>query len=198
MPRLLIKCDEIPVRSYELRVGVNRLGRSAKNDLQLDHPTVSGAHCEIIVSADGILVRDLGSTNGTYIDQEQITERSIERGSTLHVGEVEMELEPIKQNIAIPKFEEPQPARGPQVLPDGAVSCPNHLEVRATFRCIHCKQLMCDECVHRIKRVGGKLHLLCPVCSNACEPISAPKRKRSFLGFLQKTLKMPSKSRGKQ
>lgn len=198
MPRLLIKCNEIPVRSYELRAGVNRLGRSAKNDLQLDHPTVSGAHCEIILTADGILVRDLGSTNGTYINQEQITERNIERGGVLHVGEVEMEVEPIKGNIAIPKFEEPQPARAPQVLPDGMVSCPNHVEARATFRCTHCKQLMCDECVHRLKRVGGKLHLLCPVCSNACEPIAGPKRKRSFFGFLQKTLKMPSKSRGKQ
>jgi len=110
------------VRSYELRAGVNRLGRSAKNDLQLDHPTVSGAHCEIILTADGILVRDLGSTNGTYINQEQITERNIERGGVLHVGEGEMEVEPIKGKIASPKCEEPQPARAPQVLPDGMVS----------------------------------------------------------------------------
>jgi len=196
MPRLLIKCTEVPVRAYELRVGVNRLGRTSKNDLQLDHPTVSGLHCEIIVSADGILVRDLGSTNGTYINEEQITERAIELGTVLHVGEVEMELEPLKGNIAIPTIEQPQVPR-PQVLPDGGVSCPNHVEVRATFRCTHCKQLMCDECVHRLKRVGGKLHLLCPVCSNPCEPMAAPKRKRSFFGFLEKTLKMPSKRRAK-
>ncbi|HTD86916.1 MAG TPA: FHA domain-containing protein, partial [Candidatus Binatia bacterium] len=78
MPKLIIKCDELPVRAYELRAGVNRLGRSAKNDLQLDHPTVSSAHCEIVLSADGIVVRDLGSTNGTYINSEQITEGRIE------------------------------------------------------------------------------------------------------------------------
>ncbi|HZO84026.1 MAG TPA: FHA domain-containing protein [Verrucomicrobiae bacterium] len=198
MPKLIIKCSELPVRSYELRVGVNRLGRSPRNDLQLDHPTVSGAHCEIVLSADGILVRDLGSTNGTYINQEQITERAIESGNTLHVGEVEMELDPVKANIAIPKLEpEPQQPR-PQVLADGALSCPNHFEIRATFRCTHCKQLMCDECVHGLKRVGGKLLLLCPVCSNPCEPIAAPKRKRSFFGFLEKTLKMTSKLRSKR
>ncbi len=197
MPKLIIKCDELPVRAYELRAGANRIGRSPKNDLQLDHPTVSGAHCEIVVSADGIVVRDLGSTNGTYINEEKITEAAIERGATFHVGEVEMELEPIKTNIAIPKMEQPQQPR-PQVLADGAVSCATHMDARATFRCVHCKQLLCDECVHRVKRIGGKLHLLCPSCSNHCEPIAALKRKRGFLGFLQKTLKMGSKPRSKQ
>ena len=196
MPKLIIKCDELPVRAYELRAGVNRLGRSPKNDLQLDHPTVSSAHAEIIVSADGILVRDLGSTNGTYINQEQITEGAIEEGIPFHVGEVEMEIEPIKANISIPKMEQPQQPR-PQIFEDGTVSCTTHVDARATFRCISCKQLMCDECVRRLKRVGGKLHLLCPVCSNHCEPIAPPKRKRSFFGFLEKTLKMKPKAGSK-
>ena len=194
MPKLIIKCDELPVRAYELRAGVNRIGRSPKNDLQLDHPTVSSAHCEIVVSAEGIAVRDLGSTNGTYINQEKITEGTIEHGTMLHIGEVEMELEPIKTNIAIPQFEQPQQPR-PQVFEDGTVSCSTHVDLRATYRCTSCKQLLCDECVHRMKRVGGKLHLLCPSCSNHCEPIAAPKRKRSFFGFLEKTLKMAPKSR---
>jgi len=197
MPKLIIKCDELPVRAYELRAGVNRIGRSPKNDLQLDHPTVSTAHCEILVSAEGVAVRDLGSTNGTYINHEQVTEGTIEQGTTLHVGEVEMELEPIKANISIPQIEQPQQPR-PQILSDGTVSCTTHVDMRATFRCTHCKQLLCDECVHRLKRVGGKLHLLCPSCSHQCEPIAAPKRKRSFFGFLQKTLKMEPKSRPKQ
>jgi FHA domain-containing protein len=197
VPKLLIKCDEVPVRSYELRVGVNRLGRSPKNDLQLDHPTVSGSHCEIILSADGILLRDLGSTNGTYVNQEQITEQMIEHGSVLHVGEVEMELEPVKANIAIPKVEQPKAPR-PQVFDDGSLSCPKHVDLRATFRCTHCKHLLCDECVHRLKRVGGKLLFLCPECSNQCEPITPVKRKRTFLGLLQKTLKMTTRLRPKK
>ena len=196
MPKLIIKCSELPVRAYELRVGVNRLGRSPKNDLQLDHPTVSSAHCEITVSAEGISLRDLGSTNGTYINQEQVTEGALELGTTFHVGEVEIEIEPIKGNIAIPQMEQPRQPR-PQVLADGTVSCVNHMDLRAAFRCTHCKQLLCDECIHRLKRVGGKLLLLCPACSHECEPVAAPKRKRSFFGFLEKTLKMAPKSRAK-
>jgi hypothetical protein len=197
MARLLIKCDDIPVRAFELRVGTNRIGRSPKNDLQLDHPTVSSSHCEITLSAEGIMVQDLGSTNGTYIDGEQITEGALEGGRVLHVGEVEMELESVKANIAIPKIEQPE-ARRPRVLEDGALSCPTHVDLRATFRCTHCKQLLCDECVHRLKRVGGELLLLCPACSNQCEAITTVKRKRSFFGLLEKTLKMTSKVRSKR
>jgi hypothetical protein len=139
-------------------------------------------------------VRDLGSTNGTFINQEQITESAIELGSILHVGEVEIELEAVKANIAIPRFEAPQAPR-PQVLDDGGLSCPNHPELRVTFRCVKCKQLLCDDCVHRLKRVGGQLLTLCPLCSNECEPVAAPKRKRSLFGLLEKTLKMASKTR---
>ena len=95
MPKLIIKCDELPVRAYELRVGVNRLGRSPKNDLQLDHPTVSGLHCEIVVSADGIVVRDLGSTNGTYVNGQRITAPTIiTLDDTVRIGKTILRLEP--------------------------------------------------------------------------------------------------------
>jgi len=197
MPRLNIKCDEVPVRSYELKAGVNRLGRSPKNDLQLDHPTVSTVHCEIVLGNGDILVRDCGSTNGTYIDGEPITEKPLQEGQSLHVGGVEMALESAQINIAIPQFDLPQEPRA-VILPDGSSSCANHNDIRANFRCTHCKQLMCDDCVHKLKRAGGKLLLLCPICSNYCEPISAPKRKRSLMGFLQKTLKMTSKPGSKR
>jgi hypothetical protein len=79
------------------------------------------------------------------------------------------------------------------LLPDGTSSCANHNDLRATFRCVSCKQLMCDDCVHRIRRTAGKVLFLCASCSNPCEPIAAAKRKRSFMAFLQKTLKMSNK-----
>ena len=189
MPRLRIKCTEIPVRAYELKTGVNRVGRSAKSDLQLDHPTVSGHHCELTLGDGVVHVRDCGSTNGTFVDRQPVTEATLTEGQSLHVGEVEMALEEAQVSIAIPKINQIQAPR-PVILADGSSSCPNHLEYRATFRCTACKQLMCDECIHRIRRTGGKVLFLCPVCSSHCEPIAAPKRKRSIMGFLQKTLKM--------
>ena len=60
-------------RSFRLRVGRNRLGRNEDFDVVLDDDSVSRAHCEIIVAPDGgAQVRDLGSTNGTMVDEERI------------------------------------------------------------------------------------------------------------------------------
>jgi hypothetical protein len=49
--------------------GVNRIGRSAKgNTLRLNHQDVSRWHLEIVIDDDGILVRDMGSSNGTSVN----------------------------------------------------------------------------------------------------------------------------------
>jgi hypothetical protein len=51
---------------------------------------------------------------------------------------------------------------------------------------------MCDSCVKRLRRRGGKTLKLCPVCSHPVERIGEKKKqKKSILGFLQKTVKMP-------
>jgi hypothetical protein len=46
--------------------------------------------------------------------------------------------------------------------------------------------------VHRLKRRGGKALKLCPLCSHPCELLTTSKpKKRSFLEFLQRTVKIP-------
>jgi len=52
--------------------------------------------------------------------------------------------------------------------------------------------VLCDVCVHRLRRRGGKVLKLCPLCSHAVEAIGGEKKKKkSFLGFLQRTVKLP-------
>ena len=74
MPRLMIKSngDAIAVESFDLKLGVNRLGRTPDNDLLIDRATVSTLHCEIIWMNDSVVVRDRESTNGTFIDGQRI------------------------------------------------------------------------------------------------------------------------------
>jgi len=51
---------------------------------------------------------------------------------------------------------------------------------------------MCEKCVHRMRRRGGKILALCPICSHKVEPLGGPKKKKkTFLGMLQKTVKLP-------
>lgn len=60
-----------------------RIGRSSDCDLQLDDPGVSRHHAELERSQEELVLRDLGSANGTYVNGEQITERTIEVGDQI-------------------------------------------------------------------------------------------------------------------
>ncbi len=191
MARLQIVTPGFHDTVIELRLGVNRLGRGPANDFRIEHPTVSGMHCEIVLSEGEILVRDCDSTNGTFIANEPITKARLETGQTLRLGDVELLVDSTEVKIAIPQIDVPRPAP-PVVLWDGSMLCRRHPQARVTHQCTHCNEVLCDECVHRLRRRGGKVLKLCPLCSHPCERIGAEKKKKkTFLGFLQKTVKLP-------
>ena len=66
------------------------IGRKSSNTLVLKDQGVSGSHAEIVSDGDDWLVRDLGSTNGTFVDGEKIAEARIASGGHVRVGPVTM------------------------------------------------------------------------------------------------------------
>lgn len=194
MSRLLIKSEGEQTQSLELRLGITRLGRSDDNDFQIDHPTISTHHCEIQLEADSVVVRDLGSTNGTFIEGQPVKEARLQAGQTLQLGDVQMVLETTPITVAIPKFDVPQVPL-PSRLPDGTAACLNHPQVRATQKCTYCHHEFCETCVHHLRRVGGKFLNLCPQCSAHCEPLGVvvKPKKKSLFARLAQTLKLPVK-----
>ena len=191
MARLQIVTQGFHNQVLELRLGVNRVGRSTANDFTIEHPTVSGRHCEIVLSESEIVVRDCDSTNGTFVGGQPVTKAVLSAGQTLRLGDVEMLVDSTEVNVLIPVIETPKPAP-PVVLWDGSMLCRRHPQARATHQCTHCHEVLCDECVHSMRRRGGKVLKLCPLCSHKCERIGGEKKKKkTFLGFLQKTVKLP-------
>jgi len=67
-----------------------RVGKAPDNDLVLPDDTVSRHHCEVERRAEGVLVKDLGSTNGTRIAGSKVTEALAPPGAILRFGEVEV------------------------------------------------------------------------------------------------------------
>ncbi|HEY5480410.1 MAG TPA: FHA domain-containing protein [Verrucomicrobiae bacterium] len=198
MATLVIKSAEFGNRVIELNLGVNRFGRSPENAVQIEHPTVSATHCEIVLADDGVVVRDCDSANGTYVDAQLVKEARLFAGQTLRLGEIELLVETTDVTIAIPQFDMPRPAP-PVVLSDGSLICPRHPKARATHQCTHCREVLCDACVHHLRRRGGKLMKLCPLCSHPCLPLGAEKRKKkSFFGLWRKTTKLPFFKKPKQ
>ena len=78
-----------PVKNPEVSIG-----KSTENDVVLDEPTVSRNHLQVVRQGDRFLVKDLGSTNGTYIDGAQIREGYLRPGSLLEVGDVQLRFQP--------------------------------------------------------------------------------------------------------
>jgi hypothetical protein len=74
----------------QLRPGINLLGRGFANDFKIDNGTVSSSHCQITVEAGRAILKDLGSTNGTFVNRQPITEVILQPGQTIHLGQVEM------------------------------------------------------------------------------------------------------------
>lgn len=188
--RLLHRFEGMTLR-YELKPGANILGRSQDCDVQLEDPAVSTRHCEILIEPDRILVRDLDSTNGTFVNGTPIQQAELRVGDRLALGGLEVELEP-PPVISIPK---PIPQGTPTTLPDGRPCCLNHANVAAVAKCNQCNALFCIECVHHIRRIGGKSLHLCPLCGGHCEALEefarvVKAKKRHFLDVLRDTIRL--------
>jgi FHA domain len=191
MARLVIRSAGTEERVIELNLGLNRIGRSPVSDVEIEHPTVSATHCELVLANDGIVVRDCASANGTFVGGERIQEARLLAGQSLHLGEVELLVETTDVTIAVPKFDRPCPAP-PVALPDGSLICPRHPNALVTHQCTRCREVLCDACVHRLRRRGGNLMKFCPLCSHPCAPLGGEKRKENLLLALwRKTIKLP-------
>src|SRR5262245_23518189 len=78
-----------------------RVGKAPENDLQLDDETVSRVHFEIMRDAKGYLVRDLKSTNGTFLDGAEVKEAYLRAGSVIRIGSSELKFTPFEERIEI-------------------------------------------------------------------------------------------------
>src|SRR3954467_7237531 len=62
------------------------IGRSSKSEVQIDQESVSRNHAKIINTGKSIILRDLGSTNGTYVNDQLIDEYVLRDGDFIKIG----------------------------------------------------------------------------------------------------------------
>ncbi len=86
--------------SIELRPGLNRIGRNPTNDFRVPEASVSSFHCEISLENKIITVRDVGSTNGTFVSGTRIRESLLATGQILKLGSAEFRLEESNADVA--------------------------------------------------------------------------------------------------
>ena len=93
--RLLVNPGTPSAWEIQLRPGVNRVGRGEQNDFVVSDGSVSTAHCEIIINDGRIILKDLGSTNGTFVNRAPVREVALEPGQHVQLGSVDMMFEAV-------------------------------------------------------------------------------------------------------
>ncbi len=90
MPKLVVQSGALRGREFELRPGVNSFGRGFNCDFRIDDASVSGSHAQVIVDSFSVVVKDLHSTNGTFVNRSQVREGFLQPGQVMSLGGVEM------------------------------------------------------------------------------------------------------------
>jgi hypothetical protein len=93
MVKLVVLSAGMSGRTHELKAERTTVGRLEDNTFPVTEPSVSSHHCELLLKDGVVTVRDLNSTNGTFINGEKVTEAVLKPGQTLRLGQIEMRLE---------------------------------------------------------------------------------------------------------
>lgn len=93
MAKLVLLSAGMTGRTHDLKVDRTTIGRVEDNLFQIPEPSVSSHHCEVLVRGNDVIVRDLNSTNGTFINGQKVSESALKPGEVLRLGQIEMRLE---------------------------------------------------------------------------------------------------------
>ncbi len=93
MAKLVILNQGMTGRTFEITLERTTVGRVEDNNFCIADGSVSSHHAEILLKGTDISVKDLGSTNGTFIAGEKISESVLKAGQILRFGQVELRID---------------------------------------------------------------------------------------------------------
>jgi pSer/pThr/pTyr-binding forkhead associated (FHA) protein len=126
MVKLVVLSAGLNGRTHELNVEKTTIGRVEDNMFQIADPSVSSHHCEVLVRGSDVVIKDLNSTNGTFINGEKISESVLKPGQSLRLGQIELQLltegmpmpAPVAAPAPAPAPAAPSPAAPPARKPE--------------------------------------------------------------------------------
>jgi len=87
MARLLLTFKKEFVRNHLIVPGaIVTVGRDQNNDIVIDHPSVSKLHAKIRQDEQGLYLSDLGSTNGTFVNDDKVMECQLAHQDWISIG----------------------------------------------------------------------------------------------------------------
>ena len=86
MPKMIVSIDEVVIKEVQLTKDKTTLGRRPYNDIVIDNLAVSGEHAVLQMSGSEVLLEDLNSTNGTYLNGKAIKKQQLQNGDSIEIG----------------------------------------------------------------------------------------------------------------
>ncbi len=99
--RLVVEDGPQVGQEWILEKDLIRLGTKEDNDLVIHDKTVSRYHAELFRDGQDVLLRDLGSTNGTYVDGLRVREIYLRPNTVFRIGDTPIRFEPTSEQLQI-------------------------------------------------------------------------------------------------
>jgi pSer/pThr/pTyr-binding forkhead associated (FHA) protein len=122
--RLVMRSGPTPGKVFELNKEIATIGREASADIVIADPEVSRAHARLVSKPGGVIIEDLGSTNGTFVNKQRITApRAISAGDEITLGEsivLGVETEGVAATVVAASAKVPPAPRTAAAVPQAA------------------------------------------------------------------------------
>lgn len=86
MPKLILSMDGLVLKEVILKKERTTIGRKPDNDIQIDNLAISGHHAVIVCILNDAFLEDLNSTNGTYVNSQQIKKHVLKNHDVIELG----------------------------------------------------------------------------------------------------------------
>jgi len=86
MAKLILKFNNEVIDHIDVVQGDMKMGRKPTSDVVLDNLAVSGTHANIFTIGEDSFVQDMGSTNGTFVNNKKVTKHHLRNGDVIAIG----------------------------------------------------------------------------------------------------------------
>ena len=86
MAKIIIKFNNEVIDHIDLKQGDMKIGRKPGCEIMIDNLAISGEHANIFTVGEDSFIQDMGSTNGTFINNKKITKHHLKNGDAVVIG----------------------------------------------------------------------------------------------------------------
>ncbi|MDX1487984.1 MAG: FHA domain-containing protein, partial [Acidiferrobacterales bacterium] len=86
MAKVILMYNKKVLDQFDLPQGDMKIGRRPGSDIVVDNMAVSGEHANIFTIGEDSFIQDLGSTNGTFVNNKRITKHHLKNGDVVTIG----------------------------------------------------------------------------------------------------------------